>query len=101
MIYYHSYNNVTSDQFSGAANMGSRHKRSLRSTKLNPSGNNQDCLGMTSLHIMAYSTVQSIDLYLVLIGKYPENLITEVNGEQYHYFMQFGVVHLMRLYGTW
>ena len=50
--------------------------RSLRS-KLNPTGREQDSLGMTPLHILACSTVQNIELYLVLIDKYPENLITE------------------------
>jgi len=77
VVYYQSYNNVTSDQLNDATNMGSGHKRSLLSTKLNPTGKHQDCLGMTPLHIMACSTVQSIDLYKVLIEQYPENLITE------------------------
>jgi len=76
MIYYQSYNNVTVDQLNNATNMRSGQRRSLRS-KLNPSGSQQDCLGMTPLHIMACSTVQSIDLYKVLIEKYPETLITE------------------------
>lgn len=32
---------------------------------------------MTPLHIMACSTVQNLELYKVLVEKYPENLITE------------------------
>ena len=40
-------------------------------------GKQQDCLGMTPLNILACSTVQNLELYRVLIEKYPENLITE------------------------
>ena len=76
MVYYHSYNNLTSDQLNEATNMRSGQSRSLRS-KLNPTGREQDCLGMTPLHILACSTVQNISLYQMLIDRYPENLITE------------------------
>ena len=62
MIYYQSYNNG--------------HRRSLR-MMLDTSGNEQDCLGMTPLHILACSSVQNLELYRVLIEKYPENLITK------------------------
>ena len=44
---------------------------------LDPTGNQQDCLGMTPLHILACSTVQDLGLYKVLLEKYPENLIVE------------------------
>ena len=73
MIYYQSYNNVTVDQLNDATNI----KISQRRSKLDPSGNQQDCLGMTPLRIIACSTVQSIELYKVLIDKYPETLVTE------------------------
>ena len=76
MIYYQSYNNLTSDQLNEATNLRARQSRSLRS-KLNPTGKERDCFGMTPLHILACSTVQNIELYRVLIDKYPENLITE------------------------
>ena len=76
MIYYQSYNNITSDQLNNATNNRSGQRRSLRS-KVNPSGNLQDCLGMTPLHILACSSIQHISLYKVLIEKYPDNLITE------------------------
>ena len=76
MVYYHSYNNLTSDQLNDATNMRAGQSRSLRS-KLNPTGREQDCLGMTPLHILACSTIQNIELYQMLIDKYPENLITE------------------------
>ena len=76
MIYYQPYNNVTAEQLNYATNMRRTQKRSLRS-KLDPSGSQQDCLGMTPLHIMACSTIQNVELYKVLVDKYPENLITE------------------------
>ena len=43
--------------------------------ELDPTGFEQDCLGMTPLHIMACSTVQQLELYQLL--KYPKNLIVE------------------------
>ena len=76
MIYYHSYNNLTSEQLERVMDMRSGQSRTLRS-KLNPTGNQQDCLGMTPLHILACSKVQNMELYQVLIEKYPENLIVE------------------------
>jgi hypothetical protein len=44
---------------------------------LNPTGNQQDCLGMTPLHILACSSVHDIKLYRVIIKNYPTNLIAE------------------------
>jgi len=62
MIYYKSYNNMTVDQLNSA---------------LNGSNEQQDCLGMTPLHILACSTDHNIELYRVLIEKYPQTLITK------------------------
>ena len=76
MIYYQSYNNMTSDELNNVTDMRRTQKRSLRS-KLDPTGSQQDCLGMTPLHIMACSTVQNVELYRILIDKYPESLITK------------------------
>jgi len=76
MIYYQSYNNVTVDDLNNTTNMRHGQRRSLR-RKLDPSGKQQDCLGMTPLHILACSTGQNIELYRVLIEKYPENLTTK------------------------
>ena len=45
--------------------------------ELDPTGLQQDCLGMTPLHILACSTVQCLELYQVMIDNYPENLIVE------------------------
>ena len=68
MIYYQSYNNITSDQL--------RIETDSR-TRQSSSGKQQDCLGMTPLHILACSTVQNIELYKVLVENYPESLISE------------------------
>jgi len=43
--------------------------------QLNVSGKEQDCLGMTPLHILACSTKPTIEMYRLLIDKYPETLI--------------------------
>ena len=73
LIYYQSYNNNTIDRLNGAMNVRSTLVQEL----LDISGNQQDCLGMTPLHILACSTAQELDLYRVWIEKYPDNLITE------------------------
>jgi hypothetical protein len=46
-------------------------------SQLDPTGNNQDCLGMTPLHILACSSVHDLEVYRVIIENYPANLITE------------------------
>ena len=50
--------------------------RTLRSDSNSP-GNQQDCLGMTPLHILACSAKPNLELCRVLIQKYPENLLVE------------------------
>jgi hypothetical protein len=45
--------------------------------QLDPTGNQQDCLGMTPLHILACSSVHNLELYHVIIDNYPTNLTTE------------------------
>jgi hypothetical protein len=45
--------------------------------ELDPIGMQQDCLGMTPLHILACSTVQCLELYQLIVNKYPANLIVE------------------------
>ena len=52
-------------------------KKRVLGSKVNPIGNLQDTLGMTPLHILACSTVQNIELYKVLVEKYPETLVTK------------------------
>ena len=40
-------------------------------------GNEQDCLGMTPLHILACSSVHDLEVYHLIVEKYLANLITE------------------------
>ena len=77
MIYYQSYNNMSVEQLNEATTM----KKRVLGSNLNPTGNIQDRLGMTPLHILACSAVQDIELYKVLVTKYPENLITKDDWE--------------------
>ena len=74
MIYYQSYNPVTINQLNDATIMKSDQQRP---NKLDPTGKQWDCFGMTPLHILTCSTVQNLELYQVMVEKYPENLITK------------------------
>lgn len=76
LIYYQSYNNLTVDQLIEATNRRCGQRRSMRS-KLDPTGKQKDCLGMTPLNILSCSTIHRIELYKILIEKYPESLIAE------------------------
>lgn len=64
MLYYQSYNSVAAEVLESVC-------------EGDASGDETDTLGMTPLHILACSTVQDLGLYKVLIGKYPQNLISE------------------------
>jgi hypothetical protein len=39
--------------------------------------NNQDCLGMTPLHILACSTKQNLDIVQFIVATYPKHLVTK------------------------
>jgi hypothetical protein len=76
IVYYQSYNQGVLQVLLAALNMRSGQCRTLRS-KLDPTGNQQDCLGMTPLHILTCSSVHDLEMYRVIIENYPTNLITE------------------------
>jgi hypothetical protein len=76
LVYYQSYHQGMMQRLLAAMNLRSGQSRALRSM-LNPTGNHQDCLGMTPLHILACSSVHDLELYRVIFEKYPTNLITE------------------------
>ena len=76
LVYYQSYYQGMLQKLIDAMNTRSGQRRTLRS-KLDPTGNHQDCLGMTALHILACSSVHDLELYRVIVEKYPTNLITE------------------------
>ena len=76
LVYYHSYHQGVLQNLIAAINLRSGQRRILRS-KLDLTGNQQDCLGMTPLHILACSSVHDLEVYRVIVGNYPTNLITE------------------------
>jgi hypothetical protein len=75
IVYYHSYNQGVLQHLIAAIYMTSGHNSALCS-KLDPTGNEQDCLGMTPLHILTCSSVHDLEVYCVIVEKYPVNLIT-------------------------
>jgi hypothetical protein len=69
IVYYQSYNQRVLQYLIAAINM--------RRSKLDPTGNRRDCLGMTPLHILACSSVHDLEVYRLIVKRYPTNLITE------------------------
>jgi hypothetical protein len=76
LFYYQSYHQGVLQKLIAVINMRSGQHRTLRS-KLDPTGNQQDCLGMTPLHILTCSSMHNLELYRLIVEKYPSNLITE------------------------
>ncbi|KAL7426952.1 hypothetical protein ACHAXH_002021 [Discostella pseudostelligera] len=66
ICYYHSFHD--------AATVMKNLKREIRKPK---AANHQDCLGMTPLHILACSTKHDLEMYQLLVERYPEHLITK------------------------
>jgi hypothetical protein len=64
-VYYHSYNQGVLQRLITSGN------------ELDPTGNQQDCLGMTPLHILACSSFHDMEVYRLIVEKYPANLITK------------------------
>jgi hypothetical protein len=76
LVYYQSYNQGVLQRLVAAINLRSGQRRTLRS-KLDPTGNQQDCLGMTPLHILTCSLVHDLEVYRLIVEKYPTNLVIE------------------------
>jgi hypothetical protein len=76
IVYYQSYNQGVLQTLIAAINLRSGQRRTLHS-KLDPSGNEQDCLGMTPLHILTCLLVHNLEVYRLIVENYPTNLITE------------------------
>jgi hypothetical protein len=76
LVYYQLFYQGVRQRLIAATNTRSGLGRTLRS-KLDPTGNQQDCLGMTPLHILACSSVHDLEVYRLIVEKYPTNLITE------------------------
>jgi hypothetical protein len=75
IVYYQSYHEGVLQRLVAAMNTRSGQGRTLR-VKLDLTGNQQDCLGMTPLHILACSSVHNLELYRLIVEKYPTNLVT-------------------------
>jgi hypothetical protein len=70
MYYISYYNTMTVDEILNAFLIG-------ENGVIDPTGLQQDCLGMTPLHILACSTVQRLELYQLIVDNFPGNLIVE------------------------
>jgi hypothetical protein len=76
IVYYQTYYHGVLQILIDAMNTRSDPRQTLH-TQLNPTGNQQDCLGMTPLHVLACSSVHDLEMYRVIVENYPTNLITE------------------------
>jgi hypothetical protein len=75
IVYYQSYHEGVLQILIAAINMRLSQRQTLITTpKLDPTGNLQDCLGMTPLHILACSSVHNLDIYRLIVENYPTNL---------------------------
>ena len=97
LVYYQPYNQGVLQILVATINMRSGQSRTLRS-KLDPTGNQQDCLGMTPLHILACSSVHDLELYRLIVENYPTNLITEDRWGALPLLYAFWELHQLRLY---
>jgi hypothetical protein len=66
-VYYQSYHQEVLQNLIAAILRG----------ELDLTGNEQDCLGMTPLHILACSSVHNLEVYRTIVENYPSNLTTE------------------------
>jgi hypothetical protein len=76
LVYYQSYNQGVLQDLIAAIDLRWGQRRTLR-VKLDQTGSQQDCLGITPLHILACSSVHDLDVYRLIVEKYPTNLITK------------------------
>jgi hypothetical protein len=68
---------VHSTVYNQLYNQGVLQRLITSDNELDPTGHQQDCLGMTPLHILACSSVHDLEVYRLIFAKYPANLITE------------------------
>jgi hypothetical protein len=81
IVYYQSYYQGLLQILIAAINTRSGQRQKLRS-KLNPTGNQQDCLGMTPLHILACSSVHDLELYRVIVDNYATHYHNEIMADK-------------------
>ena len=75
ICYYHSYHDDDKNILDLTCGI---HPWSTmtRCGKLNDIGNQQDAVGITPLHILACSTKYNLQMFQLLVEKYPENQVT-------------------------
>ena len=71
LVYYQSYYQGVLQKLIAAIHVRSGQRWTLRSNLL-PTGNQQDCLGMTPLHILACSSVHDMEVYHLLLRSTPQ-----------------------------
>ena len=76
IVYYQSYHQGVLQNLIAAINMTLEQCQALH-IELDSTGNRRDCLGMTPLHILACSSVHDLEVYRLIVEKYPKNLITK------------------------
>lgn len=76
ICYYHSYHD-TGNILSVTKRIIYPWSTKTRCGKLCDIGKRQDFQGMTPLHILACSTKHHLEMYQMLVEKYPETLVTE------------------------
>ena len=72
ICYYHSHDQAEVAIRDLSSELGAQSSSFSRASR-----GNIDCIGMTPLHILACSTKHHLDMYKMLISKYPGHLITE------------------------
>jgi hypothetical protein len=72
ICYYHSHDPAEVAIRNLSSELGTQSSSISRASR-----GNIDCVGMTPLHILACSTKHHLDMYQMLISRYPEHLIIE------------------------
>ncbi len=78
ICYYHSYHDADANLLAVNRILNPSSTKT-HFEELSDIGKRQDCMGMTPLHILACSTKHNMEMYQLLIEKYPEALVTKDN----------------------
>ena len=76
ICYFHSYHDA-SEVLSNMMKVIHPKSTRTRCGKLNDIGNSRDVFGMTPLHILTCSSNHPLEIYQLLVEKYPETLVTK------------------------
>ena len=99
IVYYQSYHQGVLQNLIAAINMTLEQCQALH-IELDSTGNRRDCLGMTPLHILACSSVHDLEVYRLIVEKYPKISLPKMDGGHCLCSMHFGVLHQLRLYNS-